>query len=346
MYTRRVDAVRQRLAESHLHGLLLTSLPNIRYLSGFSGSNALMLVLPERIVFFTDNRYRMQAPEEVRGAQIVFSSGTLLEALSGSLRQRTRRRLGFEAGTLTVAAFTNLKRLVRSTTFVPTVDVVERVRAIKDDEEVAKIQRAAGITDRVFRKILSILQPGIRELDLAAEISYGFEPIVASGDRGALPHARATSKKIGNREMVTIDIGCKVDGYHCDVTRTISVGRPRTELAKIYTVVLDAQKKALFRAKDGVAARSVDRVARATVSRAGYGKYFRHSTGHGVGLEVHELPRVSSRSKDLLMKGTVLTVEPGIYVPGLGGVRIEDDAVVGEDGCRVLSNAEKELVIL
>ncbi len=356
MYTRRVEAVRQRLAELHLHGLVLTSLPNIRYLSGFSGSNALMLILPEGVLFCTDSRYREQASAEIHGIQILFTSGTLLEALSQFLHFQSRQSIGFETNSLTVAVFTNLKRVVRSGRLVPTDDVVERLRIVKDEKETSSIERAARITDKVFRKILSILQPGIKELDLAAEVSFwhrrygaeadSFDPIVASGERGALPHARASSKKINNHEMVTIDIGCKVDGYHCDMTRSIAVGRPKPELKKIYGIVLDAQKKALDHARDGFAAKSVDRVARTAIRRAGYGKYFQHSTGHGLGLDVHELPRISSRSKDTLVRGSVVTLEPGIYVPGLGGIRIEDDVIIGTGGARVLSNVEKELVIL
>ncbi len=356
MYTRRVEEVRQRLAESHLHGLLLTSLPNIRYLSGFTGSNAFMLILPERVLFCTDHRYKAQAAEEVRASQIIFTTGTLLEPLWKILHRKSRRRIGFESGSLTVAAFMGLRRLAHSVKLVPTEGVVEQSRIVKDEQEISKIERAAAITDNVIRKILTILKPGIREQDLAAEISYwhrrlgadadGFDPIVASGERGALPHARASSKKIQYREMVTIDIGCRVDGYHSDLTRTVAVGKPKAEMKKIYGIVLDAQKKAIDRIRDGVPAKSIDRVARTAVSKAGYDKYFRHSTGHGVGLEVHELPRISSKSKDMLLKGSVVTVEPGVYVPGLGGIRIEDDVIITEEGNRILSSVEKELVIL
>ncbi len=356
MYTRRVEAVRQRLARSHLHGLLLTSLPNIRYLSGFSGSNALMLITQESSLLCTDHRYKAQAAEEVHDARVVISSGTVYEALSKYLHKKSKRRIGFEAKYLTVAQLDVLRRQERSIRFIPTDGLVEHLRAVKDDQEIADIERAARISDKVFEKILTLLRPGIRELDIAAEISYwhrrygaesdGFEPIVASGERGALPHARASSKTIGIREMITIDIGCRVNGYHSDLTRTVALGRPKPELRRIYGIILDAQQRTLQRVRDGITARSLDRVAKVIVRRAGYGRCFRHSTGHGIGLEVHELPRVSSRSTDVLVHGSVITVEPGIYVPGLGGVRIEDDVVIGKNGNQVLSNVQKDLLIL
>ncbi len=356
MVARRLEAVRQRIIESRLHGFLVTSLPNIRYLSGFTGSNAALLVFPRRCLFFTDSRYRTQASGEVEGAQIIIASGSLMEAVSSKLMHGVRKRIGFEAGSLTVSAFTHLKGIAGETKFLPTDGIVEEIRVRKDAIEISKIKRAAEITDRVINKILAILRPGIRELEVAAEITYwhkrfgaeseAFDPIVASGQRGALPHAGASAKKVAKGEMVTIDIGCKVEGYHCDLTRTIAVGKPSAEMKKIYHIVLDAQQRSLDEARPGLHVKSLDVVARSTIRERGYGKFFCHSLGHGLGLEVHELPRVSSKSKDILKKGSVITVEPGIYIPQVGGVRIEDDIIIREHDNEVLSKVPRELVII
>ena len=356
MFSRRLEAVKKKVSESRLQGFLVTSLPNIRYLTDFTGSNAVLLILPERNLFFTDNRYRTQVSEEVKGSLIRVVSGSLLEALSRRLTNRGREKIGFEAGCLTVSAFRNLKEYARGTSFIPTSGLVEQFRAYKDEIEISKIKRAAEITDRVFNKILAILKPGVGELDIAAEITYwhrrfgaeseAFDPIVASGIRGAIPHARASAKKIEKGELVTIDIGCRVEGYHSDLTRTVSVGKPPTEMKKIYDIVLDALQRSLDKARGGVRVSSLDAVARRTIREKGYGRFFCHSLGHGLGLEVHELPHVSSKSKDVLKRGSVITIEPGIYIPQVGGVRIEDDVVIRENDNEVLSKIPKKLVIV
>ncbi len=356
MFARRLEAVRQRISESRLHGFLVTSLPNIRYLTGFTGSNAILFLSKERAHFFTDSRYRNQAPGEVREALVTIASGSLLEAFSRHAVVSAKERIGFEARSLSVAVFNTLKRSVWKGKLVPSIDLIERIRAFKDADEISKIKRAAEITDRVFNKILTILKPGIRELDIAAEIAYwhrrlgaeseAFDAIVASGVRGANPHARASMNKIQYGEMVTIDMGCRVDGYHCDLTRTVSVGKPRSEMKKIYAAVLDAQRKSIGEARAGVKTRALDGIARKSIRDKGFGKYFSHALGHGLGLEVHELPRVSLRSKEVLMEGSVITIEPGIYIPLLGGVRIEDDIVIRKHGNEILSKVPKDLVTL
>ncbi len=225
---------------------------------------------------------------------------------------------------------------------------------MKDEGEVALIRYATRITDKVFRKILSLVRPGVRECDIAAEISYwhrkygaecdAFDPIVASGERGALPHARASEKIIRRGEMVILDFGCCYRGYHSDLTRTVSVGKPSAEMKKVYRIVYDAQMKAIDAVHSGVSARSVDAVARKHIRQNGYGRYFIHSLGHGLGIHVHEPLRLSVLSKSILQTGNVMTIEPGIYIPGCGGVRIEDDIVVKENGCEVLTKSPKELI--
>ncbi len=213
-----------------------------------------------------------------------------------------------------------------------------------------------ALSEKVFRRILRFVRAGLKEAEVAAEITYwhrkygadgdAFEPIVASGVRGALPHGRASEKKIKKGELVTLDFGCRLDGYCSDVTRTVAVGQPGDRARRIYRVVLDAQCRAIDAARAGIKARKLDQIARDHIKRRGFGKYFSHSLGHGVGIEIHEQLRLSDRSNDTLMAGNVVTVEPGIYIPGFGGVRIEDDIVIRQEGCEVLNVAEKELIIL
>ena len=356
MFTRRLEAIRQRITESRLQGLLVTSLPNIQYLTGFTGSNACLLLFPDRALFFTDHRYKIQAAKEVKNAEPIVVPGSLAEAVSTKLLHSRRTRIGFEPDSVSVAAFRNLDRAVRRTKFVPMSGIIEQIRMCKDEAEISKIRRAAEITDRVFNKILAILKPGVRELEIAAEIVYwhrrfgadsdAFDPIVAGGDRGALPHARASANRLRRGDMVTIDMGCRVEGYHSDLTRTVAVGKPSAEMRKIYGVVLDAQRRAIDKAQAGVAARALDSEARKMIRAKGYGRYFNHSLGHGLGLEVHEMPRVSSKSMDILQLTSVITIEPGIYIPKVGGVRIEDDVVIRQKGCEVLNKSPRELIVV
>lgn len=234
--------------------------------------------------------------------------------------------------------------------------MIRALRLKKDDTEVDSIRRAARISDRVFGHILRILTPGVRETDIAAEISYmhrrfgaeadSFEPIVASGPRGALPHARATDKKVRKGELITLDFGCRVGGYHSDITRTVAVGPPSSRMRTVYKAVLSAQLAALAAIRSGVPSRVPDAEARQVLRSYKLDRWFRHSLGHGLGLEVHESPRLAKRSVGTLEDGNVVTVEPGVYLPGVGGVRIEDDVVVRQHGVEMLTKADKSLIVL
>jgi Xaa-Pro aminopeptidase len=237
-------------------------------------------------------------------------------------------------------------------------DLVRDLSAIKTEKDIASIRKAANIAAKVYREILDVVVPGMRELDVAAEISYrgrlhgsegdAFDIIVASGKRSALPHGRATSKKIANGEMVTLDFGCIVDGFNSDMTRTFAVGEPGDEARAVYRTVYDAERAGVATARAGISARQLDQVCRDVIDEAGYGPNFNHSTGHGLGLEVHEYPAVAARSpEDLKLKaGMVVTIEPGIYLPGKFGVRIEDDVVIEEGGCRELTSPTRQLIIV
>jgi len=351
----RLARLREKLRAKGLDALLVTSLPNIRYLTGFTGSNALVVVLPRKAYFLTDQRYRQQSKEQVRGAQRIVSRTTLFDALREH-RLLRGGRVGFEAEHLSYASYRLLRRLLHGVNLRPVHECVEEIALRKDDAEIALLGMAIRVTEQVFDRVLSLMRPGVRELEIAAEITYlhrrlgaegdAFEPIVASGERGALPHARPSSRKMRNGDLVTLDFGCTVAGYCADLTRTVAIGRASRRAREVYRAVLAAQTEALAAARPGMLARDLDHVARSRLEREGFGRYFSHSLGHGIGLRIHERPRVAPRSRERLEPGSVLTVEPGVYLPGELGVRIEDDVVLTNGGCRVLTSAPKELMVL
>ena len=356
MLERRLHEVRRHLAVTRLDALLVSHIPHVRYLTGFSGSNGLCAITRQNQYFLTDPRYRSQSKAEVEGFEIHVTSIGLLEELGKRRLLRGAKRVGFESTHTTVDAHSKMKASLAGVSMVATKSFIERVAAVKDEVEIESIKGAVEITEKVFQKLLHILKPGLAEQDIAAEISYwhkrfgaegdAFEPIVASGVRGALPHARASAKTIKRGEMVTLDFGCVLHGYCSDLTRTVAIGRPSPRAKKIYQIVLEAQTKAIEMARPGIKASVLDQIARKVISRKGFGKYFSHSLGHGLGIEIHEELRLSAQSKEMLRIGNVVTIEPGIYVPGFGGVRIEDDIVLREDGCEVLTSASKELIII
>ncbi|MBM4160827.1 MAG: aminopeptidase P family protein [Ignavibacteria bacterium] len=356
MHEQRLHALRRSMSHASLDGLLVTHLPHVRYLTGFSGSNGLCIITRRSQCFITDTRYRDQAKSEVKHFRIVTSRNSLFEAAAQEPAMARRMRLGFDSKHLSVAGWQSLKKHLRRIALVPTESFVDGLASIKDDSEIASIRRAVRISDEVFSLIIHLLKPGLSELDVAAEIGYlhrklgaeadAFEPIVASGPRAAWPHARASAKRIRSGEVVILDFGCRVNGYNSDCTRTVAVGRPSVRMRKVHQIVLDAQLRAVDAARGRIAARTLDAVARSYIKKMGYGKFFPHSLGHGLGLEVHEAPRISSLSKDFIQPGNVVTIEPGVYMPGLGGVRIEDAIIIREDDCSVLNRSPKELLML
>jgi Xaa-Pro aminopeptidase len=351
----RLSRLRILIRERNLDALLVTSLPNIRYLTGFAGSNALLLVLPRTAVFITDQRYRQQSREQVRGARRIIAKASLLEALKEH-RLLRRGRVGFEAEHLPYASYRALRRLLPAVTLRPQHGLVEHVALRKDATELALLELAVRVTEQTFVQVLPKLRVGVRELDIAAEITYlhrrlgaegdAFEPIVASGERGSLPHARPSVRKFRSGDMVTLDFGCTVGGYCADLTRTVAIGRASRRARQAYQAVRDAQEAAIAAMRPGMPAKELDRVARSQLARAGLGRYFSHSLGHGIGLRIHEGPRLAPRSRDFLETGNVVTIEPGVYLPGEFGIRIEDDLLVTEDGCRLLTSVPKELLVL
>jgi Xaa-Pro aminopeptidase len=356
MSKRRIALLRDQMQQLGLDAFVVSSLPNVRYLTGFSGSNGLCIVRKNNASFLTDSRYIQQSRREVKSWKRVIAKNGVFEETARHGLLRGCRNVGFESHALTYAQYRTLKKLVSDVSFVSTRDVVESIALVKEKKELECIRAAVRISDRVFDEVLHFIRPGVTELEIAAEISYlhkkygaekdAFDPIVASGERGSFPHARASGKSIKNRELVTLDFGCTVRGYNSDITRTVAVGNASVETRNLYNVVLNAQLEAISAAKAGIFARDLDAVARDRITDEGYGKYFIHSLGHGLGLQVHELPRVSSLSKEMLVAGSVITIEPGVYIPRFGGIRIEDDVLLTSGGCEVLNIAPKKFLIV
>jgi Xaa-Pro aminopeptidase len=346
----------QLLAENSLGALLVSSLANIRYLTGFTGSNALLLVHRDRPLLATDPRYTMQAAHETT-CRVLAGRGLLVRLIAPAIRKLRLRAIGIEAARMNVATFEALrKELPSEVELKPTTGLVEGMRAVKSPEEVEKIHQAVVLCSQAFGKFVRHVKPGVTELHLAAELDYqvrklgaegsSFETIVASGERSAYPHAAPTEKPIGHRELLLIDVGAELHGYSSDMTRMIHVGRPPAKARELHRVVLEAQLAALDAVRPGVSASHIDRTARQVLHAHGLAHLFSHSTGHGLGLEIHEPPRLGKGEKTRLKAGMVLTVEPGVYMEGFGGIRIEDTILVTSHGCQVLTPTSKELFVV
>ena len=351
---------RLRLVFSSLgaDALLVSHLPNIRYLCGFSGSAGLLLVESASATLFTDSRYTFQAREEVLGARTQICKQGLIAAAGAALRgRRGRLRVGYAASSVTVAQKQALEAAAGTRVrWVVEANTVEKLRAVKDDQELRIMNEAARAISAVFRHVLREIKPGVAELAIAAEIDHevkrlgcsgpSFETIVASGERSAWAHARPSSKPLGKNELVVLDQGAILRGYCSDMTRTVFLGKASRKIQNLYSAVLEAQQAGKQAIRPGVTAGDVDKAARSALKRARLDRYFTHSLGHGLGLEVHEMPRLGKGQSTVLEQGMVLTVEPGVYIEGFGGIRIEDDVVVTARGCAELTTATREFLEL
>jgi Xaa-Pro aminopeptidase len=347
--------VRDELDALGLDAMLVSRMTNIRYLTGFTGTTAFLVLAADPAVV-VDFRYREQVAREVDvPAREVESSREVWPATVRLLRSRGFGRVGVEAATLTLAQYLDLTA-EPGIDWSPTRQLVEEIRFRKEPEEIAAIRAAVHLTDEVMSDVLALIEPGMTEHRLAGEIERlqrakggersASEIIVASGPRTSLPHGIATDRVIGAGEPLMVDLGTVVDGYLSDLTRTVHLGPAPDEFARIYRIVLEAQARAEEGIRPGMTGRDVDALARDHISAAGFGQYFGHSLGHSIGLDNHETPLFSPHDSTVIETGMVMTVEPGIYVPGLGGVRIEDVVVVRDDGCEVLTAAAKDLVEL
>ncbi len=345
-----------RLPDLGLDALLVTRRPNVRYLTGFTGSNGQVLLTAETTVFLTDGRYIEQARHEVPDLERTICEDGFPDAVASGCGDLDATAVGFESAGLSYQQWHDLSDRAPRLELAPVGDEVEQLRWVKDPEELAMLERAQAATDQAFEEILERLAVGVTEREISMELEQAlraagadgiaFAPIVAFGENAAEPHHDPNHRGLDEGDIVKLDFGALVGGYHADMTRTVSFGEPAAEIRRIYDVVRRAQRAGIDAVHPGASGGDVDRAARTVIEEAGYGERYTHGLGHGVGLEIHEGPQLRKDGPDVLPPGAVVTVEPGIYVPGLGGVRIEDMVEVAEGGCRPLPAATKDLVVL
>ena len=357
----RLARLRERLAREELGALLVTKLTNVRYLTGFTGSAAMLLVTPDRAQFVTDGRYTEQSKEQLGAAgvdtQVNIEIGLTAAAQGAALAKLVEpgTRVGLEDNSVTWADQRGFVDTFTGAELIPAGALVEDLRRVKDAGEVDRVRSACAIADDAFQSLWPRLETGVTERQFALELEFAmrergasansFDPIIAAGPNGAKPHARPSDRIIGRNELVVCDFGCIVDGYCSDMTRTVSVGDPGADARHLYDVVLTSQQAGRALVAADVACSEIDRASRDVIAAAGWADAFSHSTGHGVGLEIHEAPRVAATGRDTLLVGDVVTVEPGVYLPGIGGVRIEDTVVVTATGSEPLTLTPKDLVL-
>ena len=333
--------------------ILVTHLPNVGYLTGFTGSAGMLVVGPRSATLWVDPRYTLQANEQAEGVEVIEEKEGILRGVATWLRKNGVQEATFEASILTCAQFEQIRKETgESLHLQPVDDLIEELRIVKDRGEIEAIRKAGIVTSEVFTELLPQIRPGAIEQDLAAEIEYrmrkkgaegaAFETIVASGPRSAYPHARPSSKALQECEFVIFDLGAILGGYAADMTRTVYLGEPTRRVRRLYSAVLKSQEGAFRSVQDSTPTGEVDSAARRILAKHGLARYFTHSTGHGVGLEIHERPRLAKGQTTCLRSGSVVTVEPGVYLEGFGGIRIEDTVLVGPDGPENLTPASKE----
>jgi Xaa-Pro aminopeptidase len=348
--------LREALEGQKLDALVVTHLPNVRYLCGFSGSAGVLLAAP-RSVFITDGRYAEQASQQVDGVRVSIAKGSPLAAAAEACVRMKLKRVGIESDHLTVAQLAALEQaLGKGVKVIRLTCIVEQLRMRKDADEIELLRNAVSLSSHLFRPLLRWMRSGTAESAIAAKLEYmakragasamSFDTIVASGARSALPHGVASAAKLPPTGFVVLDYGVVLDGYCSDMTRTVHLGKIAAEDRALYVAVLEAQLSSISTLRPGVTAGEVDQAARHELKRAKLDRYFTHSTGHGVGLEIHEPPRLAARSDDILLPGMVITIEPGVYLPGRCGIRIEDMVLVTDRGYEVLTPVSKELIEL
>jgi Xaa-Pro aminopeptidase len=355
IFLQRRRALQARITEKRLFGVLSVNPASWYYLTGFTGDAGALLLSAKESVLVTDGRFTQQAKEETSGVRVVKQEGSLMATIGSLLRRRSQTRVGFDAAQLTVAQFRALRKAAGSRArWVRSDGQVESGRQRKDSGELVEMRKAALLAGEVLTDALKLLKPGVREIEVAAEIEYqmrasgasgpAFETIVAFGPRSAHPHARPTEKRLRKNELVVLDLGAILGRYCSDITRTVFVGRAPARIRRWYSAVQEAQAAAVNAAQRGATCGDVDAAARQLLARHRLDQYFVHSTGHGLGLEVHEDPRVARGQKHVLVPGNVITIEPGVYVPGVGGIRIEDDVAVHADRNEVLTRIPRDLI--
>ncbi len=359
IHKRRISRLREKLKSESIDTFLVSNPENRRYLCGFTAidpqigeSSGFLFISQDQTLLTTDFRYKLQAESEAHGFPVFIYQQEPIDSLQEILERLRTRRLGFESNNLTYDLFDRFRTILKESTIdlIPTKELVEDMRVSKEPIEIEAIERALELTESVFEEAASNLKPGMSEKELACYIDYlirqrgaedvAFPPIVAAGPNSSMPHAIPTDRRIHVREPIVIDMGAKLEGYCCDMTRTLFIEKPDEKIQEIYKVVRKAQLDAIDNVKAGMKAKTADALAREVIVQAGYGDYFGHSLGHGVGLAVHEDPRVGKAAETILRENMVVTIEPGIYLPGIGGVRLENMVVIKEDGAVVLNKNE------
>ena len=353
----RLQKLRENLKKNDLFPHLISNLTNIFYLTGFIGTYGHLIVDDEQSFFITDSRYQEYAGSILPdGIDFILQKKSLTDALLIA-QKKMGNEIFFVDQNIPLSLYLLIEEGLKNITIKPGGDEVSKIRAIKDEEELVNIRKAVQIADNCFTHILDIIRPGICEWDVSVEIEYcfrkngcrrsAFDTVVASGKGSSMPHYETSmTKKIDNGDILLIDMGCEYNGYNSDMTRTVFLGSISSEFKKIYRIVKNAQEKAISSAKQGITTGKLDKIARSHISKEGFGSAFGHSLGHGVGLEVHEMPTVRTADKFKLKKNVVITIEPGIYIPDSGGVRIEDMLIIKENDCELITKSSKEIIIL
>ena len=355
IYIRRQNNLTDILNEKALDGMLITNLTNIRYISGFTGSAALCLITPKGQYFITDGRYIEQSKRQVKGFQILIDMNSHFTQIKDNNLLPSGLQIAFEGDHMSYAQYKSMTNMFPTTNWENMSMIIENLASVKDEHELKCFRTAVEITDKVYEEILPMLCSKYSEKDVANVMvskyrkyaeGEAYPPIVAAGPNGALPHAVPTERKFKKGDFVVIDAAAKYGGYHADMTRTPIIGTPTSKHEEIYSIVKEAQQRGCDIAKAGVPCREVDSATRDYIIEMGYGEFFTHGTGHGLGLEIHTSPRFSPKSDQILEENNVMTIEPGIYIAGWGGVRIEDDVIIGNENCEILNKTTKELVVL
>ncbi|MEI6513998.1 MAG: Xaa-Pro peptidase family protein [bacterium] len=351
----RLERIRKRMRKMRLDAVIITSRDNVFYVSGFTGSSGNAIITLDKALFVTDSRYTLQAAEQCKGFEVKThnSSVDAIEFLYEQLQELAIIELRFEPAAVTVDQLRNWRRKMPGIRLRPLKDLLGSLRLVKDESEIQRIIKAVKIVDAAFEHILGFIKEGKTEYEIGLEIEFfirkqggeiGFAPIVVSGPRSALPHGQPTNRAIKNGEFLTLDFGAKLDGYNSDITRTVVIGKADNEHRRIYNAVLDAQQKAVEAVKPGVSGCEVDAVARDLLGTQDLAKYFGHGLGHSLGIAVHDGSVLNPNSKEMLASGQVWTIEPGVYIEDFGGVRIEDDVVVTDNGYEILTQSTKQLI--
>lgn len=354
IFKSRKSKLKSILSERSLDGMFISNLTNIRYLSGFTGSAGSCIITPEKDYFITDGRYMEQSKNEVIGFERFIDYGTHIEIAQKNNLIPDGLKVAFEADFVSVSVYKQFTELFPLVNWESTKMILENIAAVKDEDEIEALKNAIEITDKVFAEITKLIRAGVTEKEIALEIAKrywqyaegeAFDTIVGAGPNSALPHYHPAERELQNGDFVVIDTGAKYAGYNADMTRTVVIGQPTERHHEIYNIVKESQQAGIEAAKAGIACKAVDDATRDVIKDAGYGDNYIHSAGHGIGLEIHAYPRFSQLSKDVLQENNVMTVEPGIYLSGWGGVRIEDDILVKKDGSEILNKTSRELMI-